>query len=351
MSNFLLYGTTGYTGALIARQALRAGLRPIIAGRNEAKLKPQAIEWGLDYRVFSLDDSAAMAEALAEVTVVLNTAGPFGMTAGPLAEGCLQTNTHYLDIAGEVPEFEAMLARDDAARAAGVMLMPGVGFGIVPTDCLAAHLKERLPTATHLSLAFEAVGGVSQGTAQTLFKDLHKAGVRRQDGQYVTAQPAEQQRQFDFGQGPTKAVTNPWRGDLATAFHSTAIPNIDTYTVFPGPVAGLMGAKGSLGWLWNSGPMQGMLKNLIKRLPAGPNEAELTKGATRVWGEVTDGNGQRAVARLHGPEAYLFTALTALAVVKRVLTGEIAAGFQTPSQMYGPDFVLEIEGVSREDVL
>ncbi len=350
MANFLLYGTTGYTGGLIARQALSQGLRPLIAGRTEAKLKQQATEWGVEYRVFSLDDAAAMDEALADVAVVLNTAGPFARTAQPLVEGCLRTKTHYLDIAGEAPEFEALVTQDEAAKAAEVMLMPGVGFGIVPTDCMAAHLQERLPSATHLTLAFETEGGVSQGTLRTLFKDLHKTGGVRLNGAFVPARPAEKQRLIDFGQGPTKAVLNPWRGDLSTAFYSTGIPNIETYSVFPGFLVGLMRASGTLGWLWSSGPVQGLLTRLIKQLPAGPSDEELATGLTRVWGEVTDVNGQRAVSRLHGPEAYLFTALTALAIVDRILAGQVNTGFQTPAQVFGSDFVLSIAGVSREDL-
>ncbi len=350
MTNFLVYGTTGYTGALITKQALAQGLRPIIAGRNATKLAAQAEAWGVDYRTFNLDDTQAIDEALTDITVVLNTAGPFARTAQPLAEGCIRTGTHYLDIAGEVPEFEAMKQYDEKATSAGVMLMPGVGFGVVPTDCLALHLKQRLPDATHLNLAFEAVGGVSQGTAQTLFKDLHKIGAIRKNGVFEPAQPAERQRTIDLGNGPTKAVTNPWRGDVSTALYSTGIPNIEAFTVFPAPVPGLMRSSNYLGWLWNSGPFQSLLHMLLKRLPVGPSDEALANGLTRVWGEVSNSQGQTAIARLSGPEAYLFTAYTALTVIQHILDGEVAIGFQTPAQAYGVDLVLGIEGVMLVDV-
>jgi short subunit dehydrogenase-like uncharacterized protein len=262
----------------------------------------------------------------------------------------LRTKTHYLDIAGEVPEFEAMKNRHGKAEQAGVMLLPGVGFGVVPTDCLALHLKTRLPSATHLTLAFETVGGVSQGTLHTVLKNLHKAGVVRESGRLLAVRPAAKQRHINFGQGTIKAVLNPWRGDLVTAYRSTGIANIETYSAFPAPLPTLMAAERFAGWLWNSAAFQRLLDWLIGRLPAGPSEEELQQGLTRIWGEATDDSGQKVVARLAGPEAYIFTALTAITIIKRVLTGELSAGFQTPAQLYGPDFVLEIDGVTREDL-
>lgn len=348
---FLLYGATGYTGGLITRQAIAQGLQPILAGRNAGSLAPLATELGVEYRVFALDDAAGMDVALTEVAAVLNCAGPFVRTAAPLVAGCLRGGIPYLDLAGEVPDFEALLARDAEAHQAGTMLMPGVGFGIVPTDCLAAHLKQRLPSANHLTLAFEAVGGLSQGTASTLFRDLHKPGVVRRDGELHPAWPAAQSRAISFCGTETTSVTlNPWRGDLATAYRTTGIPTIETYTAFPAPVRWLMAASPRLGTLWASQPMQDVLGWAIAKLPVGPDEATLAKGYTRLWAEVRDDAGTVRTTRLTGPEAYRFTALTALAVVARVLAGEQAPGFQTPAGLYGADFILNIPGIVRVDL-
>jgi short subunit dehydrogenase-like uncharacterized protein len=325
------------------------GLQPIIAGRSPDKTAERAAELGLEHQVFALDDAAAMETALADGGLILNCAGPFFTTAQRLVEGCLRTRTHYLDIAGEVPEFEALAARDAEAKAADVMLLPGVGFGIVPTDCLAVHLKQRLPSATHLTLAFEAVGGISQGTASILIKDLLEDGVVRREGKLTPVRPAWKRRQIDFGAGPVPAVTNPWRGDISAAYYSTGIPNIDVYTAFPAPIRWLMASSRYVGGIWSSAPVQRFLKGLVRRLPPGPSDDELERGLTRVWGEVMDDSGQTVTARLHGPEAYRFTALTALTIVERVLNGHVSPGFQTPALAYGPDLVVEIDGVRRED--
>lgn len=348
-TEFLLYGATGYTGHLIARQAVARGLQPIIAGRSPGKTAERAAELGLEHRVFALDDVTAMEAALADAALILNCAGPFFTTAQGLVKGCLRTQTHYLDIAGEVPEFEALVARDTEAKAAGVMLLPGVGFGIVPTDCLAVYLKQRLPSASHLILAFEAIGGISQGTASILIKDLLEDGVVRRDGKLTPVRPAWKRRQIDFGAGPVTTVTNPWRGDISTAYYSTSISNVEVYTAFPAPVRWLMASSRYVGGIWGSAPVQRFLKGLVRRLPPGPSDDELERGLTRVWGEVADDSGQTVTARLHGPEAYRFTALAALTIVERVLNGHAPAGFQTPALAYGPDLVLEIEGVGREE--
>ncbi|MBE9007925.1 saccharopine dehydrogenase NADP-binding domain-containing protein [Fortiea sp. LEGE XX443] len=343
----LLYGATGYAGKLIAETAKNQGVELILAGRNQSALMSEAKKLGFDFRVFSLDDSQAIAHSLQDVTVVLNCAGPFAKTAKSLVDVCLQTHTHYLDIAGEVPEFQALEARDMEAKNAGIMLLPGVGFGIVPTDCIAAYLKSQLPTANTLKLIYETEGGVSQGTANTVLPSLHEMGVVRKANKLIPSRPAEKKHKVNFGAGIVTAVTNPWRADLVTAFHSTNIPNIETYTVFPSPVSFLMSSSQYLGWLFSSSPFQNTLANLIKKLPPGPSAEERTKGKVGVIGIVKDESNRQITAKLIGPEAYDFTALSAVAVIKRILKGEVKPGFQTPATVYGADLVLEIPGIQR----
>jgi short subunit dehydrogenase-like uncharacterized protein len=103
MKEFLIYGATGFTGKLTARTAKDRGLTPILAGRNEAKLKAVADTLGFQYRVFELSDASRLDAALGEVDVVLHIAGPFSATSKPVADACLRTGTHYLDIAVREP--------------------------------------------------------------------------------------------------------------------------------------------------------------------------------------------------------------------------------------------------------
>lgn len=348
-ANFLLYGANGYTGKLIAGLSKERGLRPILAGRDQKAIEQLAAEHGLEHRVFALDDSAALDAALREVMVVLHCAGPFSRTSKPMADACLKTKTHYLDITGEATVIETLAARDREAKSAEIMLLPCVGFDVVPSDCLAAHLKRRLPTATHLALAIQGMGRVSRGTATTMVENINRGGLVRREGKLTGVPAAWKTRQIDFGRGEVLATTIPW-GDVATAFYSTGIPNIEVYAAIPKSVRRMMKLTRPFGRLLGTNAVQRFLKKRIKAQPPGPNEEERARGKSFVWGEVKDDSGQRAVSRLRGPEGYTLTALTALAIVERVLNGQFSVGFQTPSKAYGADLIMEIEGVTREDV-
>ncbi len=342
----LIYGVTGYTGALISREAQARGVAPVVAGRREGAVRAHAEKVGMEARAFSLDDGARLAEALRDVSVVLNAAGPFKKTAEVLSAACVEAGAHYLDISGEVNEFDVAHRRGAEAAAKDVMLMPGVGFGVVPTDVVARGLAERLPGARSLALAFETVGGVSRGTLSTLFADIHRAGVRRVNGEFTPARPASEEKEIDLGAGPRTAVLNPWRADLLSAGISTGIADITTYTVFPAPVRFLMRSGGAMSWILERGGTQRAMERLFARLPEGPTEKQLAEGRSYVWGEATDAAGRRVKGRLEGPEAYRFTAMTAAAILGEVHEGRAEPGFKTPAQVFGSRFLDGFEGVT-----
>ncbi len=346
-NNFLIYGANGYTGELITRYAVERGMKPILAGRNAIEIEALAKKHHLEYRVFSLDEGYRIDQTLQDVDLVVHCAGPFSLTSRQMVEACLRTKTHYTDITGEIAVFEAMAALDQKAKDAGIMVMPGVGFDVVPSDCLARHLKERLPSATHLSLAFYGMGRLSHGTQATMTMNVGKGGAIRKDGKITSVPAAWKTREIDFGEVTKIGVTIPW-GDVATAYHSTGIPNIEVFTVVPPSALKMMKASRYLGWLLATGPFQDYLQ---KNIPAGgPSDEERAKGRTLLWGEALDLNGNRVESRLQCPEGYTTTALAALNIAQKILNGNLTAGFQTPAKAYGPELVLEIDGVARQDV-
>jgi short subunit dehydrogenase-like uncharacterized protein len=345
----LLYGATGYTGRLIARTAHEYGIRPILAGRNPTAVAAVAAEHGLEHRAFSLDDVASSDLALDGISVVLHCAGPFIHTAAPMASACIRNGVHYIDITGEIEVIEQLHARDAEARAAGVMLLPGAGFDVVPSDCLAAHLKQRLPTATRLTLGIAGSGRLSHGTASTMVEHAGRGGMIRRQGKLTRVPLAASTREIDFGFGPVKAVTIAW-GDVATAYYSTGIPNVEVYSVPPRGMRPVMILSRYAGWLLGSPLFKRFLQKKIRAGPAGPSEDELRTGKSYVWAEVVDDDGNIAEARCTGPNGYLLTAHTALLILKRVLAGEFRAGFQTPSLVYGADLILQAPRVQRTDL-
>lgn len=346
---FLIYGANGYVGEAAARLAVAQGLKPVLAGRSASRLEPLAGELGLPLRPCALDDAAALDQALQGVAVVLHAAGPYKFTSRPMADACLRSGVHYLDLTGEIPVFEALAARDAEARARGVMLLPAVGFDVVPTDCLAVHLQRRLPSAKRLELGFQSVGpaGLPPGTQRTIIELLPFGDRIRRGGELVVPERGEKLLRIDFGQGPVEAVRFTW-GDVFTAYHSTGIPDIEVYAALPPALRRQMALSKALRPLLGLAPVRALLQRGVQ---PGPSAQARAKTVTHVWGRVSDTAGRSATSRLHGPEAGLvWTTRAALAAVKRVLAGGATPGFQTPGKAFGPDFVLEGEGVVREDV-
>jgi short subunit dehydrogenase-like uncharacterized protein len=346
MSHALVYGSNGYTGRLIVRLLKKYELAPILAGRNRDAVAAQAAEYGLQYRIFDLNDAGVLDQGLRDIAVVLHCAGPFTHTSKPMADACLRNHVHYLDITGEIEVMESLAARDAEAKAAGIMMMPGTGFDVVPSDCVALHLKKRLPTATRLSLGIRGTGALSHGTATTMVEHRARGGVIRRNGKLVSVPTAWRARTIDFGDGkPRTAITIPW-GDISTAYHTTGIPNIEVYAAVAKPVRYLATVARFLGPLVGSSFVKRQLKRRIDARPAGPSEEQLTHGACFVWGRVEDDAGRSAELRLRGPNGYLLTAHTALLILKRTLAGDFTPGFQTPARQYGENFVLEVAGTT-----
>ena len=350
MKKILVYGSYGYTGELIVERAMQEGLSLILAGRNEKRLRAQAEKYKLEYRVFAVEETAKLDEALQEVDAVLHCAGPFVLTFHQMAEACIRNKKHYVDISGEIEGFEALALMDEKAKGAGVMLLPGGGFDVVPSDCLIAYTASKLSNATDLKLYIKSIGsGVSRGTARSGVENSHRAGRIRRDGKIVSVPNLYDSKDVDFGRGPTRLVTMGW-GDVSTAYHSTGIPNVTVYMGFPKAMISMMK------FTKIAGPIlyRRVVKNFIKWLigiffAPGPSREKNKTGFSLLIAEATDGV-KTVRAKLRTPEAYYLTALTSVEIMKRILAGNFKPGFQTPSKVYGADFILQFTGVQREDL-
>jgi short subunit dehydrogenase-like uncharacterized protein len=347
--NWMIYGANGYTGKLIAQEAQRRGLSPVLAGRGVA-VAALAQELGLTHRVFDLADPAAVRKGLAGIDLVLHCAGPFSATSAPMLEACLDARAHYLDITGEIDVFAHCHAQDARARQRGIVVLPGAGFDVVPTDCLAAQLARELPDATSLVLAFEAGGGPSPGTAKTSIEGLGNGGRVRIDGELRRVPLAWKTRTFErmgeAGIERRSAMTIPW-GDVYTAFVSTGIPNIEVYmAVSPKTIANVKRLR-MLGALLRTRLVQNFLKRRVGKSVRGPSDAKRDAGVTHVWGEARNAAGRELRMQLRTPNGYALTVTASIGIVERLLRGDAPAGYRTPSQLMGADYVLSLPGVQR----
>ncbi len=346
---WMIYGANGYTGELITRRAAAQGLKPILAGRTASKVQPLAESLGLPFRIFSLDDAEEVAGQIEDCTLVLHAAGPFIHTARPMMEACLRSRTHYLDITGEIPVFERAAALGEKAAKAGIMIMPGTGFDVVPTDCMAVFLKEQLPDATHLQLAFASQGTrFSRGTALTMAENLGKSSAVRQNGVITKVPMGHKIMNVAFADDFERFVmTIPW-GDVSTAYYSSGIPNIETYTAVHPKTYRFVKWQKYFGWFLRLPAVKARARKRVLKGPAGPSEEQRKKGRSLVWGRVTNAKGETRTARSIMPEGYTLTAITSLMIVGRVLKGQAQPGFQTPAKAYGHNLLLEVEGAVRE---
>jgi short subunit dehydrogenase-like uncharacterized protein len=341
----MIYGANGYTGRLAARFARDRQLNPILGGRRAEPIRPLAEELALDSRVFDLADPAVAARNLAGVAAVLHCAGPFSATSRPMLAACLRARTHYLDITGEIAVFEDIHARNQEIRDAGIIAIPGVGFDVVPTDCLAAMLKRELPSATHLKLAFASRHGkLSPGTAKTMVEGLPEGGRIRANGKIVKVPAAYKVETIPFTDTfTTTAVTIPW-GDVATAYYSTGIPNIEVFVGMPEKQIAKMKVPGVVRWFAGLGPVQAFMKAQIARRVKGPTDEQRASDEAYVYGQAWDDAGRNVAMRLRTREGYSLTAESGVKATLRVIGARLAPGVYTPSRAFGAEYVLELEG-------
>ena len=330
---WMIYGANGYTGELTAREAVRRGQRPILAGRNAAAIEKLASELGCEARVFDLD-----APQLDGVKAVLHCAGPFMHTSKLMVNACLAAGAHYLDITGEIAVFESVFRRDAEAKQRGIALLPGVGFDVVPTDCLAAMLHAKMPDATELWLAFSSRSGISRGTLKTMLEGLGWGSAIRKDGKIVRVPQAWDVREIPFPSGPRIAMTIPW-GDISTAYRSTGIPNIRVYSAQSRRAVKQIRRMRPFLPLLRLRPLQAIAQRWANKT-TGPSEEVRNTAKVELWGRVTNGREEQTMT-MTVDEGYKFTVKSSIAAVERVLESQLT-GALTPSMAFGADFVHKV---------
>jgi len=346
----IVYGATGYSGRLITQRLCERGHRPVLSGRSHERLATAAARVGCRWQAAPVEDARALDALLCDARLVVNAAGPFSRTARPIFEAAVRNRCHYLDITAEVSVIEWLASADAVARRAGITVMPAVGFDVVPTDCLSAYVARHLPDASHLRVAVTGLYFLSRGSAKTLLESA-AGGLVREAGLLRRVPLASRRRAFDFGAGP-RLCLNVSLGDLATAYYTTGIANIETYVDATPATWSMLVAARAGGWFWSTGPQLAIaeaIADLLPDTPPGSGQPHETQVMTIVT-EVENGDARRVTARLRTPEAYDFTGLCAAAVVERVVANDLEPGFQTVARTYGSDFVLGIPGVSREEI-
>lgn len=350
MTSVLIYGATGFTGRAISHEAKQAGLDFVVAGRNREKLMELAGQLDVPFITVGLDDAAGLDRAFDDVDIVINVAGPFVDTAQPVLEACLRTQAHYLDVSGEMSSFALASSYNNRARECGIMILPGVGFVNAPSDCLAAHLKKRMPDAEYLRFGFSKVDLVSRGTMRAMFSLVRRDVCIRRHSELVTVPVGRLERCFDFGEGPQMSAALSW-ADVITAYHSTGIPNIEAYA----EMSVLLRGAYQLGSLYADPmrlpPARKLIDLAVKAWPEGPDSTARQDKRRVIVAEVQNRGRWTMSSRLTLPDGYSITPPIAIRALQKVLNGEIRKGFTTSAKVFGADFILDFDDVLLEDVI
>jgi short subunit dehydrogenase-like uncharacterized protein len=345
----MVYGATGFSGRSIAERLCTAGHDVVVAGRSEAKVCDLARALGAPSRVFGLEDPAEAALGLAGIGVVLHAAGPFLETAVPMIEACARAGAHYLDLSGEWPVFSFAQRFGPAAADAGVMLMPGVGYLIVISDCLAAHAAKLVPEAALLRIAVSQPStAMSRGTLRSGLDLMANRVIVRRSGAVQAIPLGSLRKTFNFGAGERSSLGFSWP-DVITGQHTTGVANIEAYVEAPTAfrLAWRIGAQaaeafGETAFKAASAPVTALW-------PEQPSPAALEQSTHRVVVEAVDRWRRARRFGVLTPDGYSVTTLTAQAIVERVLGGEHPPGFQTPAGVFGAELMWNLGCASLYD--
>lgn len=348
-SDWMLYGCYGYSGKLILEEAVKKGLRPVIAGRSEEKTRELASRYSLPYKVFDLDRPNVIEENIAGCKMVFNAAGPFTSTCIPMLKACLNQKVHNLSLAGEIPILEELHGYHDQAREQGIVLAVGLGFDVIPTDALAAKVKEQMPDATHLVIGLDGPNDMSRGSMKEFFEQIGEQPFwTRSNGKLVASKP--ETTYMDFGAGRKLASSIAW-GDIASAYHSTGIPNIEVYAAVSRSDWLTIKLLSALGFLFKSKAVQNLANKAIDLLMTGPDEEKREQAMTCLFAEATNASGKKVKITMTTPSGYKITYLGAVHAIQHMLEQPPSeGGYFTPAQLLGYESITDIEGVSKMTV-
>jgi short subunit dehydrogenase-like uncharacterized protein len=342
---WMIYGAYGVTGQMVVREAVRQGLRPVLAGRSATKLAEMGKALGLEWLSFDLLNKEQVKRALSGVAVVLNLAGPFAHTAPLLVEECLETGTHYLDIANELELFQKLLTYQKVAQEKKVAVLPGVGFGTVATNFLAKAVAGQLAGATHLEVAVAAYNtSASSGATSTVLEVIGRGGYIYDSGQLKPYRLGKGVKKLAFPDEEKTFMPAP-SGDLVAAHQVTGIANVKVYTPFNSSALTRLVLP----------VVQRLLKfKAVRKLAVGlasrqRGKANLTEQPPELkhsyaWAWASNDRGEKAESWLELGEGYQFTAMSSVKAVRKILEGGLA-GVLFPAQAFEANFLTELAGV------
>ncbi len=334
-SKILLYGANGYSAKLILEKLIAKNVNPVLAGRNKDEISALAKKHQLAYRIFDLNDLENIKNNLEDINTILNCAGPFSKTAKPLIDACLQNKRNYLDITGEVEIFKYAWSKNTVAIQNEITIMPGIGFDVVPTDCMAKLLTDEMQDAEKIQLAIAIKNGkISRGTFKSSLENISESVFFRENGEMKNIPFGEKNLNINFVDFKSSATAIPW-ADAYNAYFSTGIKNIEIYLAIPEIISSNVKFFAKI---LSNEIFKNLLTKIIDAFIVGPDEVSRRKSLSYIWGRAVNKVGNEIEHVFVYPDGYEFTALAASVIAILILNGKGKAGTQTPALNFGNKF-------------
>ncbi len=364
-----VYGATGYTGRLVARELARRELDFVLSGRSAGKLRALATDLGGDppVRPASLDDRDALRHVLGDCAAVINCAGPFMRYGEPVVRAAVETGTHYVDTTGEQPFMQFIYERlDDAAKAAEVAVVPAVGFDYVPGDLISALAARGLEPLSEVVIAYAAQGfAATRGTLHSGLEMLRSGGLEYRDGALKPVGWRPRRTHFTFPAPIGRLAMLPYpSGEVLTVPRHTRTRQV--VTLINAGVAAPPGMPDDLVPLTQPAlalalhtPAKALADLAIDRLPEGPSEEQRRAARFTIVVIARGEDGRSGRGLVSGGDVYGLTAVTAVhSAVMLADSGYDRAGALSPASAFEPlEFLnylgdhgvsFELDGVAEE---
>ncbi len=341
---WMIYGAYGFTGSLLAKIAADKGFKPVLAGRDALKTKRLALSLGLDFKVFSLDEDSIIEKNLKDIDLLYNLAGPYCKTAPTMVEACLRTKTHYMDLTGDIEIYDFLYSLDKVAIENEILIMPGVGFNVIATECVAAHTVQKLSTCDHLDIVMATQAKPSKGTFKQMIALLPRGGYEIENHELKRRNIGKSDIKIKYPDKRRTPFSIPI-GELIACHKSLNIANIRVHYAMSSSWVRMTETMIDIIAKF-SGKNYGkkVLSNFASNYIKGPDETSMLHDKAYVYAKASSDLGVYAETMIKTPEPYYFTALITLKVIQKVLDGEYK-GALTPVEAFGSSIIFEVEGV------
>jgi short subunit dehydrogenase-like uncharacterized protein len=355
VAKVVLFGATGYTGELVARELAQRGAKPVLAGRSLGKVEALAEELGAGGAAAADVSDPGSVKALVEKGDVLaSTVGPFSQFGSPAVEAAIGAGAHYIDSTGEAPFIRKVFEQwGPRAEASGSILLTAFGYDWVPGNHAATLvLEEAGEAATQVDIGYFFQGGsnrrkemFSGGTAASIVDVMLSPGFAFRDGKLQTIRTGDRNDELEAGGKPLAGISASTTEAFSLPRLYPQLRDVNVWLGWFGPASGFMSrATGALAIATRAPGVKAGLSRMALRMGSsgGPSAEARAKSTSLIVAEAKGSNGETlARAELTGPNGYTLTgALIAEAAIR------IANGAASGSGALGPAEAFGVEGLA-----